>query len=157
MNQCWCHVASLGLNEITDWGRVTHICISKWTIIGSDNGFVTWSASSHYLNQCWNIINFTLKNRFQWLIKIHIFSFKKMHLKMLSAEWHLFCLGLNVITEILTCLYRIWIPYHSSNKRERQMIFLPQIHQISFQETQQSDRLLDIHYGPQHIIGSHIA
>ena len=29
---------SLGLNELTHWGRVTHICVSKLTIIGSDNG-----------------------------------------------------------------------------------------------------------------------
>ena len=25
-------------NVLTHWGRVTHICISKFTIIGSDNG-----------------------------------------------------------------------------------------------------------------------
>ena len=28
----------LGLNELTHWGRVTLICVSKLTIIGSDNG-----------------------------------------------------------------------------------------------------------------------
>ena len=32
------------------------------------------------------------------LIQIHKFSFNKMHLKMSSAKWHLFCLGLNVLT-----------------------------------------------------------
>ena len=36
-------------------GRVTHICVSELTIIGSDNGM----APSHYLNQCWNILNWT--------------------------------------------------------------------------------------------------
>ena len=25
-------------DELTHWGRVTHICVSKLTIIGSDNG-----------------------------------------------------------------------------------------------------------------------
>ena len=30
------------------------------------------------------------------LIEIHIFSFKKMHLKTSSAKWWPFCLGLNV-------------------------------------------------------------
>ena len=34
----WLVYVSLGLNELTHWGRVTHICISKLTIIGSDNG-----------------------------------------------------------------------------------------------------------------------
>ena len=32
------------------------------------------------------------------LIWIHIFSVKKMHLKMLSGKWRPFCLGLNVLT-----------------------------------------------------------
>ena len=27
-----------GANELTHWGRVTHICVSKLAIIGSDNG-----------------------------------------------------------------------------------------------------------------------
>ena len=30
------------------------------------------------------------------LIEIHSFSFKKMHVKMLSAKWHPFCLSINV-------------------------------------------------------------
>ena len=33
------------------------------------------------------------------LIEIHIFSFKKMHLKMSSAKWRPFCLGLNVLSK----------------------------------------------------------
>ena len=51
---------------LTHWGRVTHICVSKLTIIGSDNGFVAWPAPSHYLNQCWIIVNWTLRNKLQW-------------------------------------------------------------------------------------------
>ena len=31
-------------------------------------------------------------------IKMHTFSFKKMHLKMPPREWRPFCLGLNVLT-----------------------------------------------------------
>ena len=81
--------ASLGLNELTKkydgnfyvlhitgsfqfaclthWGRVTHICFGNLTIIGSDNGLiVAWSEPSHYLNQCWNIVNWNLRNKFQW-------------------------------------------------------------------------------------------
>ena len=27
---------------------------------------VAWSVPSHYLNQCWNIVNWTLSNKFQW-------------------------------------------------------------------------------------------
>ena len=33
-------------------------------------------------------------------IEIHAFSFKKMHLKMSSANWRQFCLGLNVLSRL---------------------------------------------------------
>ena len=50
------------------------------------------SAPSHYLNQHWLIVNWTLRNTLQPnLIKIQNFSFIKMHLKMSSAKWLLFC------------------------------------------------------------------
>ena len=54
-----------------------------------------WSVPSYYLNQCWNIVNLTLRNKI--LIKIHTFSFKKMHLKMSSVKWRPFCVSLNVM------------------------------------------------------------
>ena len=47
---------------LTHWGRNMHIYISKLTIIGSDNCLLP----SHFLNQCWNIVNWTLKNKYQW-------------------------------------------------------------------------------------------
>ena len=50
----------------THWGWVTHICVSNLSIIGSDNGLITWSASSSYLNQCWNIVKWTLRNKLKW-------------------------------------------------------------------------------------------
>ena len=33
--------------------------------IGLDKALVTWTVPSHYLNQCWNIINWTLRNKLQ--------------------------------------------------------------------------------------------
>ena len=63
-------ISSLGplcWQVLTHWGRVTHICVSQLTIIGSDNGLVAWPAPSHYLNQCWNIVNKTLRNKLQWI------------------------------------------------------------------------------------------
>ena len=61
---------------------MTHICIG-------DPG---WTAPSHYLNQCWNIVNWTLMNKLQWILTIiHTYSFKKIHLKMSSAKWQSFC------------------------------------------------------------------
>ena len=88
---------------LTNWGRVTHICVSKLSIIG-DNG-MSPDPPSHYLNQCWNIVKCNLKSTVQKLIEIHTFSFKNIHLKISSGKWRPFWLGLNVLTEILGCNY----------------------------------------------------
>ena len=53
---------------LTHWGRVMHMCITQLAIIGSDND----QASSHYLNQCWNIVNWTLRNNLNWNLYIFI-------------------------------------------------------------------------------------
>ena len=54
-----------------------HICVSELD-----------SAPSHYLNQCWVIINRTFTINFsEILVKNQTFSFKKMHLKMSSTIW----------------------------------------------------------------------
>ena len=84
---------------LTHWGRVTHICVSKLFIIGWDNGLsVAWTAPSHYLKQCWNIVNWTLRNKLQWKFNRNSnISSKKMHLKMASAKLLSFCLRLNVL------------------------------------------------------------
>ena len=73
LNQWWLvyrHIyASLGLNELIISISVGEAKPSntgldnacKLTIIGSGNGL-----PSHYLNQCWNIVNRTLGNKLQW-------------------------------------------------------------------------------------------
>ena len=43
-----------------------HICIGNLPIIGSDNGLVALLAPSHYLSQCWNIVNLNLRNKLHW-------------------------------------------------------------------------------------------
>ena len=51
---------------LTQRGRVTHICVVNLTVIGSDNGL--WPGRpSHYLNQCWNTVNWALRNHLQWI------------------------------------------------------------------------------------------
>ena len=37
-DNCLGALCTINVNMLTQWGRVTHICISKLTIIGSDNG-----------------------------------------------------------------------------------------------------------------------
>ena len=87
----------LSVMLLTHWGRMTHLYVSKLTRIGSHNRLAPWPAPSHYLTQCWDIVNSNPRNWLRWILsKIHTSSFKKMHLKMSSAKWRQFCLGLNV-------------------------------------------------------------
>ena len=85
-------------NGLTHWGWVTHICLSKLTIIGSDNGLspgrrqaIIWTNAGILLIGPLGI-NFN-----EILIEIHMISLKKIHLKMSSGKWRPSCLGLNVL------------------------------------------------------------
>ena len=92
------HVNLRGAKELTHWGRVTHVCISKLTIIGSDNGLSPdWCQAIIWTNAGILLIGSLGTNFSEILIEIHTFSFKKIYLKMLSGKWRLFCLGLNVL------------------------------------------------------------
>ena len=89
------------LNELTHWGRVTHICVSKLTIIGLDNGLAPERRQTIIWSNDGILLMGPLGTNFsEILIGIQIFSFKKMHLKMSSAKWRPFCLGLNVLTSV---------------------------------------------------------
>ena len=82
----------------THWGRVTHICVSKLTIIGSDNGLSPGRRQAIIWTNAGILLIWTLVTNFSEILsEIHAFSFKKMHLKMSSAKWRPFCLGLNVL------------------------------------------------------------
>ena len=85
-------------SRLTHWGRVTHICVCNLTIIGQDNGLspgrqqaIIWTNAGILLIGPWGT------NFCEILIGIQAFSFKKMHLKLSSAKWRPFCLGLNVL------------------------------------------------------------
>ena len=100
LNQWWLDYrriyASLGLNELTHWSRVMHICVSKFTIIGSDNGLspgqhqaVIWTSAA--------ILSIRPEGTYfsEILFKIKKFSFKKIY-----SKWQPFCLCLNVLTHL---------------------------------------------------------
>ena len=77
---------------------MTHICVSKLTIIGSDNGLSPGRRQAIIWTNAGILSIGTLgKNFSEILSEIHAFSFKKMHLKMSSAKWRPFCLGLNEV------------------------------------------------------------
>ena len=81
---------------LTHWGRVTHICVSKLTIIGSDNGLSPGQRQANIRTNARLLLIGPLGTNFsEILIAIQTFSLKKMHLKMSSAKCRLSRLGLN--------------------------------------------------------------
>ena len=76
----------------------THICVSKLTTIGWDNGLAPGRRQATISTNAGILLIGPLGTKFsEFLIVIHAFSFNKMHLKMSSAKWRTFCLGLNVL------------------------------------------------------------
>ena len=83
----------LGGNVLTHWGRGTHICVRKLTIIGSDNGL----SPDRRQAIIWTNVGLLLigplgTNVSEILIEILTFSFNKMRLKVSSAKRRPFCL-----------------------------------------------------------------
>ena len=85
---------------LTHWSWVMNICVSKLTMIGSDNGArgqaIVWTSAGILL------IGPLGTNFSEILIEIHTFSFKKMHLKM-SLQNGPISSWLNVLAMMLTC------------------------------------------------------
>ena len=54
---------------------MTYICISKLYHHWFRLWLVAWSTPSHYLNQCWNNINWTLRNKLQWNLNQNSYIF----------------------------------------------------------------------------------
>ena len=118
---------------------MTHICISKSAIIGSDNGLspgcpqvIIW------INAGILSIQILGSNFSEIVSKIHTFSFKKMHLKLSLPKWQQFCVSfivlkvINWINHMIASmpenqLWRIW-PNKSNlsdkNDNKTQNIFL---------------------------------
>ena len=89
---------------------MTHICVSILTIIGSDNGLSPGRCQAIIWTNDGILLIWTLAtNLSEILSEIHAYSFKKMHLKMASAKWRPFCLGLNVLRS------RPW-PFHTETE-----------------------------------------
>ena len=83
---------------LAHWGRVTHICVSKLTITGSDNGLSPGRRQAIIWTNDKILFIVPLRTNFnEILIEVITFSFKKMRLKVLSAKRRPFCLGLNVL------------------------------------------------------------
>ena len=88
--------------DLTHWGRVTHICVGKLTIIGLDNGLSPGRRQAIVWTNAGILLFGPLASSFcEIVIEIDAFSFTKMHLKLSSAKWRPPCLGLNVLSNFL--------------------------------------------------------
>ena len=95
---CVLVLAKINFLCLTHWGRVTHICVGKLIIIGSDNGLSPGRRQAIISTNAGILLIRPLGTNFnENLIGIQTFSFKKMYLKMSSEKWRPFCLGLNVL------------------------------------------------------------
>ena len=105
LSQWWLIIKEVTGSVVFTWSQLQrkcsryHICVGNLTSIGSDNGLspnrrqaIIWTNAGILL------IGPLATNFSEILIEIHTFSFKKMHLKMLSGKWRPSCLGLNVLT-----------------------------------------------------------
>ena len=94
---------------------MTHICVSELSII---------SSPSHYLNQCWNIVKWTLGNKLHWnfnrnsYIFIQENAFEKVVWKMAAILSRSQCVNRNsglLLFKMIECLnipwsrFRAWI------------------------------------------------
>ena len=122
---CWC--------PLTHWGRVTHICVGRLAIIGSDNGLSPeWRQAIMWTNT--GILLFVpLGTNFgEILIEIQTFSLKKIRLKMSSAKCS-FRLGLDVSLSVpVPYVYR---PYCYNHCASRWPSTLPSAGTVSFEKS----------------------
>ena len=107
------------------WGRMSHICVSKHTMYGSNNGLspdrcqsIIWTNAGKLLIR---ILGIDFGEIFS---EIHLFSFMKMYLKTSSAKWPSSCLGINALINVGTCSHGLyWLG--SKNWRESNGSYRP--------------------------------
>ena len=81
---------------------MTHICVGKLSIIGSENGLSPGRRQAIIWTNAEILLMGPLGTDFsEILIGIQIFLFKKLHLKTSSAKWRLSCLGLSELISSL--------------------------------------------------------
>ena len=107
--------------SLTHWDRVAHICVSKLTVIGSDNGLSPGRRQVIIGTNAGIVLIGPLGRNFnEILIEIHTFSFNKTQSKMSSAKRPPFCLGLNVLS-----IQRLWNDKKHTHKTKQKHTFSP--------------------------------
>ena len=82
-----CFISAHIQGKLTHWGRMTHICVSKLTVIGSDNGLSPGRRQAIIWTNAGILLIGPIGTNFnEILVEINTFSFKKIHLKMSSGQ-----------------------------------------------------------------------
>ena len=77
--------------NLTHWDRVTHQCVSKLSILGSDNGLSLGRRQAIIWTNGGILLIWPLGTHFsEVLVEINTFSFKKMYLKISCGKWRSF-------------------------------------------------------------------
>ena len=93
----WC-IKPFVYNDLTHWGRVTHIWVRRVAIIGSDNSLSPGRCQAIIWPNCWILLIAPLgTNCSEILIEIYPYSPRKVHLKMSVWKRQPICLRLNVL------------------------------------------------------------
>ena len=102
--KCWNHTC----------GRRLIFCILLFNMLDSPiphwfrKWLVAWTAPSQYLNQCWNIVNWNLRNKPQWNFNRNSnISIQENAFENVVCEMASICLGLNVLTILFGVYYII--------------------------------------------------
>ena len=120
MDVSWQHMCTQE-QKLAHRGRVTHICASKITITGSDNGLSPCRNQAIILTNAWILLIGPWRtNLNEMLIKMQQFSFKKMRLKMPSRNGGHFVSALKMARHMHISLLKNWYadwahnshPYH---------------------------------------------
>ena len=95
----WWSTLMITVSPLTHWGRVTHICVGKLTIIGSDNGLSPERRQAIIWTNAGILLIGPLGTNFsEILIEIQTSVLNKIRLKISSSKCCSFRLGLNVQT-----------------------------------------------------------
>ena len=125
----------ISFRPLTHWGRVTHICVSKLTIIGSDNGLSPVRRQAIIWTNAGLLLIGPLGTDFsEILIEILTFSFKKVRLKVSSTKQRPFWLGLIMLnmhtillySVLLRVLYPLIEELHDAYHWYKAFVYLPQ-------------------------------
>ena len=103
ITHCPTNPSTCSINRyLTHRGRATHICVGKLTTIGSDNGLSPERRQAIIWTNAGILLIGPLGANFSEILNgIQTFSLRKMDLKISSAKWRSFCLGLNRLTPVV--------------------------------------------------------